>query len=337
MRDDGVFPERASGEPDPVLDSSDGAPVFPDDQGSGSLPEMIIDFGESPLEGAERSTSSIEPELALPEDLWGEPPEATRPADALDLQLGADTPVGEDWWRPAEGVDDVLDQRPGGLEVGAFPVGAPVAPPAQRRPTLAPAAVPIGRSHAVRRSLENLTLNKRAAAAGLAGVAVAALFVAVGNRSSEDGGPQRQVVSAGTRPVASVPSSSVPVSTTTTVASAVPAAGPPPVAGEAPTTVAPDGTPPPPTTAGQLATSRSPSSATNATTAPPRFNATVAASPPPSPAPTAPPATQAPAPTWVIPEEPESPPTTKRPRVTIPETTAVPNTTTSTSMPPADG
>ena len=326
MIDDGVSPERATEEPGPVSEPSDGVPDFADDPIGASLPEMVIDFGESPLEGTERSTSSMEPELALPENFWGDSGEGAGGEDALALDFEGETAVTDDLWRPADDVD--LD---------AFRLSAPVAGPAQRRPTLAPPTAPpaLGRWQAMRQSAENLHLNQRAAAAGLAGVAVAALLVAVGNRSSEDDRPQPQVVSAGTRPVASVPASSVPVSTTTTVASTLPAAAP----GETSTTVAPNGTPPPPTTAGQVTANRSPSPAPSATTSPPRSNATVAASPPPSPAaPATPPATQAPVistePEY---EEPDTPPTTRRPRATIPDTTAVPNTTSSTtSVPPAD-
>ena len=334
MVDDGVFPERAPDEADPVIDSSDGVPVFPDDHIGGSLPEMVIDLGDSPLEGSERSTSSIQPELALPEDLWGEPPEGTGAVEALDLELGPDKPVGDDWWRPTEGVDDVLDERrgPEGSDADTSLLIPSVAGPARHRRTLAP-PVAIGRWSAMRRSVESLHLNRRAAAAGLAGVAAAGLLMAVGNRSSEEQGPQRQVATAGTRPVSSVPAFALPSSTTTTVAGAVPAPEPTSVPGQAPTTVVP-----PLSTGAPMATTRSPSPAPSATTSPPRPNATVAASSSPSPPPpTAPPATEAPA-TIAEPayEEPETPPTTRRPRVTIPETTAVPNTSSTTTVPPAD-
>ena len=325
MIDDGVSSEHASGEPDLVLHAADEVPGFPDDDIGASLPEIDIDFRESPLEGPERSTSSIEPDLALPEDLWGEPGEDTGAVDALDVELGAETPVTEDLWR-AEDVD--LD---------AFPLSPPVAGPAERRPTVAPprAPVAVGRWQAMRRSVEDLHLNRRVAAVGLAGIAAAGLFATLATRSSDDDGPQPQVVSAGTRPVASVPASSVPTSTTTTVASTLPAAAPASVPGEAPTTVGASGSPAPQTTAGQVPTSGRASPAPSATTSPPRSNATVATSPPPPPAP---PATQAPVvsaePEY---EEPDTPPTTRRPRVTVPETTAVPNTTSSTtSVPPAD-
>ena len=309
-----MSPERASDEADPLFDPSDGVPLFPDDDISGSLPEMVIDFNESPLEGPERSPSSIEPELALPEDLW--PREVTGAVDAVDLELGADTPVGEDWWPKADGVDDVLDER---------------------RPTLAPAPVAIGRWPAMRRSLENLHLDRRVAAVALAGIAAAGLLAALATRSSEGGSPERQVVSAGTRPVASVPSPSVPRSTTTTAAMTVPAPEATSVPGEAPTTVVSSGSSPAPSTGAPVATTRAPSSGPSATTSPPP---SAAASPSPSPPPApAPPATQAPATTSapVFDEPEESPPTTRRPRVTIPDTTAVPNTTSTTKVPLGDG
>lgn len=334
MIDDGVSPARATDEPDAVLDFADGELVFPDDHIAGSLPEMVIDLGESQLEGPERSTSSIEPDLALPEDLWGESRDGTGAVDALSLELGAETAVTDDVWRPAE--DVALD---------AFPLGPPVVGPAQRRPTLAPPTPPLapGRWQAMRRSVEDLHLNRRVAAVGLAGIAAAGLFATLATRSSEGDGSRPQVVSAGTQPVASVPASSVPRSTSTTVATTLPAAAPSPAPasapGEAPITVVANGSPPPPTTAGQVAANRSPLPAASATTAPPRSNPTVATSPPQGPAaPAAPPATRAP-PTIAEPqyEEPDTPPTTRRPRVTLPETTAVPTTTSSTtSVPPAE-
>ncbi len=313
-----------------MLNPSDGVPVFPDDHIGAPLPEMLIDLGESPLEGPERPTSSIEPDLALPESLWGEPHEGSGAVDALDLKLGADTSVGEDVWSPAEDVD--LD---------ASLLSPPVAGPAQRRPRPASPTAPVavGRWQATRRSVEGLHLNRRVAAVGLAGIATAGLLATLATRSSEDDGPQRQVVSAGTGRVASVPSSSVPVSTTTTVAGARPAAAPASVPGEAPTTVVPNSSPPSPTTAGQVPTNGPASPASSATTAPARPNAPVATSPPQSPpAPAAPPATQAPVITAEpVYEEPDTTPTTRRPRATVPETTAVPNTTSSTtSVPPAD-
>ena len=309
---------------------------------------MIIDLDDNPLEGTGRSPSSMERELDLPEDLWGDPLEGTGADGALNLELGAEAAAAENWWGPAEGdrnlldaelIADSLEQRGADEPEVDAPLLVPrVAEPAQRRPALAPAPVAVGRWNAIRRSVDRVHVNRRASAAGLAVLVTAGLFLMVATRSSEEDGPRRQVATAGTQPVATAPASSVPRSTVTTVASSLPAAGPASVPGEASTTVVANGSSPPPTTSGQVPANRPASPATSATTAPARSNATVATSPPQNPPPPAPPATEAPVTTSAPPiEDPETPPTTRRPRVTIPDTTAVPNTTSSTTtLPPAD-
>lgn len=356
--DDGLPRERAADEPDLAFASSDEVPVFPNDD-TAALPEMIIDFGESPLgDGLGQSPSPREPELAFPEDLWGQPREEADVEDALDLEIETQTPVAEVPWPPEDPGHGLFDETSvtellehGGdvwADVDARP-STPVAGPPQRRPTLAP-PVPVGRWKAMRQSGRNLQVDRRLAAAGLGVLAAAGLFLMSADRSPDQDGPRRQIVSAGTQPVTSVPAPTLPRGTTAP-APTPPAAEPAPGPGQGPTTLGPDGSSTPQATTGQARTgqtSRPVSRAPSATTPPatPRSNALVAASPPqqppPPPAPPAPPAEPAPPDTEVpaftpapVFEEPEASPTTRRPRATIPVTTAVPNTTPPTTpLPP---
>lgn len=321
MIDDGQLSHRVS-------DGADPDQIWADEPlaDSGDL------FGAPPVDDG--TPTSLD--LTLPERIWGEEPADSRGAE---LEVSGDSPFADDWWLPEEGADPLVDEwlavdPPPAADVdepavGASSVTTPAIPQAPRRPGLAPAPVPGGPRRALRRVVGGIQAAPRMAALALV-VATAGLFVALvarGPDPTEDNGPQR-IDAANLQPSSTMPAFTAPPAPSTSLTTLVTSPQPRSTGGEAPAT-----TPVPPS---PVATAP-PSSVTTAAPRP------TARPEPTVPPPARPPTVATPPPTTIVVEpepepEPDTTATTRRPRITVPETTVAPSTTvpTSTKPPPAD-
>lgn len=270
-------------------------------------PEMAdqVEFGDTVGEGPASVAPSSSEAFAVPDDVWGEAPEGAPTVDSADA---AETEPDEDWWVPRDDADE--------------PVTA-VVPSLALRPKLAPL-----RASGASSRRRGLDVRKGVAAMALVVVAAAGLIVAMVSRGSDEKptSASQQIDAAGVGPSSTMPTSTIP-RTSTTVAAPATLAQPVPPTTEVPATSLPA----PPGSSG----------ATPVTTAAPRSPSptaapvTAATSPPPPTTAPAPPATPTatvapppPPPVVVLPDpEPEPTVTTRRPRPTVPDTTIAPSTT----------
>ena len=296
---DGEFSDRDAHQADPGL-------IWAWDQ--------VIDWGD--VEPASPKSA----DSALPESIWGD---ETAGMGAAELEFPADPQFQNIWRLVPEGDDHLVDQSL---------VSDP--PPGKR--TLVPAPVPDRRPSRLRRALRALQGAPRVATLALAvtGTAGVLLAFAAFAQDTPPDSASRQIDAAGLQSTSTMPTSTVPRAPSTSLTTLVTPPQPESTAGgEAPAATFASPLPAatrattPVTTAGPRSPARS--EATVAPVAAPEEPAPVAAPEEPAPAPT-PPETEAPPPPAsivLLPTEPETTVTTRRPRPTVPETTVAPSTT----------
>lgn len=249
------------------------------------------------------------PDSAPPESIWGE---ETAGMGAADLELPADPDFHSIWPFAPEGDDQVVDQ-------------SLVADQPRGKPTLVPAPVPHRRRSGLRQALGALQRAPRVATLALvviisAGVLLAFAAVAQDPPAHNASHP---IDAAGLQSTSTMPTSTVPRAPSTSLTTLVTPPKPDPTGGEAPaaTSAPPLPAAPRATTPVTTAAPRSPARA-EATVAP------VASPEQPAPAPTPPEIEAPPPPSSIVllPTEPETTVTTRRPRATVPNTVA-PSTT----------